>query len=505
MENVTIDIDQAVEELFRRGQLAWMLKPEQKDIYERIYACTAQKFVINCSRRLGKSYLLCVLADERARKKANCSIKYAAPTQKQVREIVKPLFSKIFLKCPKHLQPKWNNIDSCYIYPNGSKISIAGCDLGKADRLRGTECDLALIDEAGMIEEQLDYIVKDIILPQTLTVKKEDNLDGKIILASTPPKSPAHAFVTYIAEAEASKDKNYVKKTIYDNSSITMETILEYAKESGCVVEEGKIVKYSTTFRREYLAQVITEESSAICPEFSDETEESIVRVVDRPPYYDCYLGMDVGLVDYTAVLFGYWDFANARLIIEDEWVANYKDGINTSIIAEAIKNKEKELWGSKSPYLRIMDNNLIVCQDLRDLHSLPFFPSDKDDKEAAVNKMRLMMHAGRIVIHPRCTTLRAHLKYGIWDKSRRKFERSGEFGHFDAVDALVYLCRNIDEQKNPYPTGYQGLILNQHHIPPAKREETKSEKVWNDLFVPAKKKDTSTEEALSMVFKRRF
>ena len=52
----------------------------------------------------------------------------------------------------------------------------------------------------------------------------------------------------------------------------------------------------------------------AVIPEFSDELH---VGEVDRPEFVDCYEGMDLGLVDLTHVLFGFWDFANARLVIE--------------------------------------------------------------------------------------------------------------------------------------------------------------------------------------------
>jgi len=63
-----------------------------------------------------------------------------------------------------------------------------------------------------------------------------------------------------------------------------------------------------------------------------------------------------------------------------------------------------------------------------------------------------LMIHAGEIILSPKCKILATHLKYGIWKKNRKDFERSGEFGHFDAIDALVYLGRTVNTHRNPYP-----------------------------------------------------
>jgi hypothetical protein len=58
-----------------------------------------------------------------------------------------------------------------------------------------------------------------------------------------------------------------------------------------------------------------------------------------------------------------------------------------------------------------------------------------------------------------------AHLKYGIWNKSRTQFERSAEHGHFDCVAALIYMVRNISEGKNPIPPGF-GQNLHEQFIP---------------------------------------
>ena len=491
--------------LIERGVMHWKLKPEQYKMYEKIMNTDNALFVINCSRRLGKSFLLCLLCDEYARQNSQSNIKYAAPSKKQVREIIRPIFNKLTRDCPMHLKPKWHTVDSAFVYPNGSRISLVGCDLNNIDSLRGEEMHFGVIDEAGMINEDLRYIIRDVLRPQTLTIKKDIELreklpisnksyrkahplDGMIVMASTPPKSPAHRFVEYITECESSSDNNYVHMTIYENSQIDNKTIIEYARESGCVVKGNEITRKTTTFRREYLAEVVTEETFAICPEFNQDTEEKIVKISPRPPYYDAYVGLDSALIDLTACLFGYWDFVRGKLIIENEVVMNYKDGMNTEMLAREIKSTELFCWSGKKPYMRVMDPDPILSQDLSTIHGLHFTATQKDDKEAAVNAMRLMVHGEKIEIHPRCKTLIAHLKYGIWNKTKRKFDRSGEFGHFDAVDALVYIVRNLVRGRNPYPKNLPSYV--DHHInPDIIKKLDKTEEVFkNMLNSPLKK-----------------
>lgn len=428
----------ATEILWRRGDVAELkLHSAQLEMLEAFNKTPARKFVINCARRLGKSYFLCVMADQYARKKKGSQIKYAAPTAKAVRKIVKPIFKKLWEDCPKELKPKWNGVDQCYVYPNGSEVHIAGTDQGNAENLRGTDANLAIVDEAGFCDE-LDYLIQDILLPQTLTC------NGRILIASTPPKTPGHEYVKIYLEAVARGA--FIEKTIYANPNLTKETIEEYMDESG-----GET---STTWQREYLAKFVTDEETQIVPEFTEAKSLELVQVIERPDYYDPYVSMDVGFEDLTFVIFGYWDFAKSRLVIEDELVLQGGTEVRTDIVASLVKNLEVDQWGDKTPYLRVADNNNpILINDLNQLYGVNFMVTEKDEKEAQVNALRLLVSQNRLLIHPRCVGLIAHLRYGVWDKNRKKFARTKAYGHFDGVDSLVYLVRNLRKDKNPFPS----------------------------------------------------
>lgn len=443
-EKKTVTPEQARALLWHQGIVHWLLKPVQKDLYDSYLNCKEKIVVWNCARRLGKSYALCVIAIEVCLKNSNSLVKYCCAKQKDAKGIIRPLIREIIESCPPELKPEFKTQEGAWVFPNGSRIELVGLDGGRAESVRGGSAHLGIIDEAGLVSD-LPYIITSIILPTTATTK------GKIILASTPPKSPNHPFITrYLNKARI--EGNLITKTIYDNPNIDEDEF------NICVRESGGID--SVDFRREYQCEIIKDENYAIVPEFNAELKIKLVKEWPRAIFYDSYVGMDIGMKDLTVVLFGWYDFIKAKLIIEDEYVVNGQK-FNTSILAEGIKKKEAENFTDKVtgeqriPYLRVSDNNLIVIKDLWDLHGLRFIPTRKDDAEAALNKVRIMLQNEDIIIHPRCITLITHLESGIYNKSKTSFERSADNGHFDAIDSLKYLVRNIQVNRNPYPKGY--------------------------------------------------
>ena len=161
---------------------------------------------------------------------------------------------------------------------------------------------------------------------------------------------------------------------------------------------------------------------------------------------------MDIGIQDLTVVLFAYYDFIKARLVVEDEICMNGPQ-MTTDKLALAIKAKEKELWGDLPVQCRISDNNnLLLLQDLGSLHDINFAPTSKDSLEAMVNNVRIEINKSRVWVNPKCKQLLGSLRFGVWKNNRKEFDRSTTFGHFDAFAALMYLLRVVDYQTNPIP-----------------------------------------------------
>lgn len=437
-------------ELWHRAQLRWILHGVQKEMYDNFQS--AEENSISTwltSRQLGKSFLLSVLAIEKALSAKHQIVKLVTDTKQHVKSIFEPLFRQILETCPPELQPKYNVSQFIFSFPNGSEVQLAGSDSKNYERLRGQRCSLVLVDEAGFCSD-LDDMIYSVLLPTTT------HTGGKIVLASTPPEDPAHPFNNFIEQAAI--NGNLIKKTIFDNPLLSKEQIDNIIQKMGGVNSER--------FRREYLAEIIKSEVSSVLPEFTEEIKKDIVKEWPLPPFYDCYTVMDVGGKDWTVVVFGYYDFRAAKIIIQDEIVFDFrKKGNDIEKLAGLIQAKEEELWTNiltnelKIPYGRFSDINYIVLDEIRKYtnNKINFQITKKDNFMASVNNLRTLIGAKKLIVHPKCVTTVRHLQNVRWSGSTSKdeFARSPDGSHYDGAAAVLYMVRNVQTNKNPYPASY--------------------------------------------------
>jgi hypothetical protein len=389
-----------------------------------------------------------------------------------VRNILVPIMTVLLRDCPEDLRPTWKKMEGLWLYPNGSQLYMAGCNNDGADNLRGMASDLFIFDEAGYIDH-LNYIVADIALPQTLTT------GGHIVLSSSPPKHPTHEFNELAAECEASG--NYIHRTIWQ-STLGYDTSIPEQKRARLAlireyIDESK-GEDSITWRREYLAEDVLDEKNSIIPEWINNQ----IYIVDHdhlwtmPDHYDSYTVMDLGFnPDFTFVVFAVYDFLNAKPVVIDE-ICQQK--MVTDDLAEQIIIKENKWFNlhqdffsdgqliSKherekivkvnrrrpQPYGRWTDLDTRVQYDLSVVHGLDFANINRAPKEVGVNTLRVAVCDHDFIILPRCKQLRNHLKLGLWDNLHRDYLRLPGLGHFDGIDALIYLLQNLDRAHNPYP-----------------------------------------------------
>lgn len=455
------------EVLWRRGNLTHILHAGQIRVNNAFENATGQLRVLNIARQFGKSYWLVCKALEVARKKPKARIRFGAAFLTDVREFILPAFERILQDCPEDIKPKWRSFDSKWIFPNGAQIKIVGLDRNP-NGMRGNSLDLIIIDEAGFVMNLL-YLYRSVIIPAT-THRPE----CLVILGSTPPATPAHPFVDFCQKAEMSGA--YVKLTIFDNPMLGQEDFDRLAEEVGGYG--------STTWRREYLCEFVTDSDSAIVPEWDDKWIGEDVTD-DLTPYWHRYEGMDLGVKDQTACLFGYYNFRQAYLYIEDELIISGPT-MTTDTLVMQIKAKEKELWKGKEVHRRIADNNnILLLQDMALMHDLSFAATSKETLHTMVNEVRMWVASGRVRVNPRCKQTIGCLRYGIWDNKRVQFSRNATYGHFDALAALVYLIRNIDGHTNPVPA-YYGLTQD-HFITADTSPPSQSVAALMTLFKPRK------------------
>lgn len=438
------------------GELSYKLTPSQAAAHAKVAKWRNSKkrkgrtFVRDCSRRWGKSADMLVDAFEQAIKNKNQRYVYAAPEYKMVRQIVLPLAAMITDDCPPGLHgpkggPLWiKSADTFEFTSTGSRIELYGLDTNP-NCARGQALDGFWGDEVAFFDN-LEYLLQSVVKPTMM-----GRPHARIILASTPPISPSHYWSSHLVPT-AKDEGAYDRRTLEEADQYSSEEIEEFIREAGG--------RRSTTCRREYFCEHVTDETMAVVPEFRD-VESEIVKAVEPPKWRDCYESMDPGWKDNTAVLFGYWDFENNRLVIEDEISA---PRLNSDDVAAAIKVKEHSLWSKclrstpggvmkPQPFLRVSDHNFELINTLATIHGLVFVPTAKDDLDQNLNRLRVAISRKQVIIHPRCKRLIDDLRNAVWKNQAKKvFAHSSDLGHYDTVAALIYLWRNIHQRRNPMP-----------------------------------------------------
>jgi hypothetical protein len=233
---------------------------------------------------------------------------------------------------------------------------------------------------------------------------------------------------------------NNGKKRVFD--------LLEVA--GGHVYNTNNVVSHNCEFRSDEIGAVIPEWNKYKSSLVADETE------IPRPPFYYPIVTIDLGLTDFTGVLFGYWHFQKGMLIIEDELLLK---GVNSEKLVSRCREKELVLWGEepiKHP-VRVADGQNYTIHDITTVHGYAVgTQQDKSNLESQVNTLRLDVQGCRISINPRCVLLLGQLEDVTWDKSRTTFNRDAKNGHFDLIAALLYAAKYVNRHSNPYPPNYQ-------------------------------------------------
>lgn len=456
------EIREARDELWYQGILHWKLDSCQKQLYDFYHTNLSKEIVVNASRRLGKSYFLLTVALELCIQKPGAIIKYIQPTRDMIKTNLNPDFELMLQDCPLEMRPVWHAQGNVWEFPNGSRINVAGTDGKNYNKLRGGNADLCIVDEAGFCSD-LEHIITSILMPLTTLT------GGRILLSSTTPTEPEHKFNEKMEQAEV--EGRLIRKTIMDavkdqandiKPRITKEIVADILK----AYREGV---NSDSFRTEFMCERIYNSIDSVLPEFTDEVQADTIMEWPKPLFMDRYVSMDIGFIDLTFVIFSYWDFDNQVLVIEDE-IVQHGHGNTTHTLANEIKLKEKELWMNRMtreqevPLKRVSDNNLQVINDMVYEEKLFFMPTEKHNKLEYLSTLKNMISNRQVIIHPRCKNLISHMKSATWDKQKKDFKRSPDNGHYDGVAALLYLSRNIDKNRNPYPSGHRYSKLGPRH-----------------------------------------
>lgn len=443
------------------GQLEWLRRFRDSDGH----------WVWMVSRQRGKSHAALCLAVETCLTTSGAVVRYAAKTAKSARAIVEPILSRLLLHAPEDMRPR---IDAQAGHVEWTldgtvrRLVWAGTDSEQFERLRGPYAHLLLFDEAAFYPDLPS--VESALLPQLTTT------GGKALYLSTPPETPAHPFAERWRAALG--HGRYVHDTIHGNPRLgeagVGRIIRQEAERLGMTPEE---LVASTYWRREYLAEIVTEESRAAVPAWTLERAKRLVREVPRPEHFDGYSALDWGYLDGFGLVLAWWWYEQQALVVED---AVRLRGRNSAECAEEVRKREAALWGvdrfegttrgrprlemvpeylrgavlesaPRQPLMRVGDNQPQTLADMRQLYGLAVWPTRKDNKHAAVDELNVMVQREKLYIHPRATQLIEELYGVLWNRQRTEWERT-EKGHGELIDCLVYLLRNVLRDRDPRP-----------------------------------------------------
>lgn len=465
----------AVEQAWKSGNLYYLLRTSQRKIADRQreVAAISRKFVFCCGRGWGKSFKLFLSCVETALQHPGSDSVFVAPVQRKVAEYLEPIATAVFKDCPEREKPRFLTADLVYKFPNGSRIMVCGSNQKSFDNIRGGTFKKAAVDE-GAYHDYLIELIEKVLMPAL------NKGNGDLELGSTPPDVEHPFDQRYCTEAELGG--YYFHATIYE-AGYPEEQIAEFKREAGWVEREKrwKSPAHELTWRVEYMAERgLRNPDKTIIPGWDDK----YVRDIKHDQYYPFFhkaVSLDVGTKhDLTVALFGYYHYLNAQLVIEDEFQLAGPE-FTTLKLSSAIKVKERNLWQSQQPAIRVSDISDIQA-DLNITHQLPFVSVHKTELHAMVNRLNLLVDAGRLIVHPRCKLLIQTLKNGIWDKNRQEFGRSEiGLGHMDALASLIYLNLAFDSwfQMNPIPINQPTFTNIDMHGAFGKVNES----VWNKVF----------------------
>lgn len=414
---------------------------------------------LEVSRQRGKTFTILAWATQRLGL-SSLSAVFLAQTGANAEAIVRQFLKDVGDELP----PEWDVrfVDGVVRFANGSELAVFGTDNQQYRRSRGRKAHLVLLSEAAFYPDLAD--VEQVYQPQLQTT------GGVGVYESSPALNPGHDFSRRCDAASAVG--RYVRDTFWSNPRIDHEAVIRGEMERLGLTREALLA--STAFRREYLAERVTEETRAALPAWTDEAQVALVGEWVRPQHFDAYGAHDPGITgDPHASLFAYHDPSANCLVIEDE-IELRSATHHVGLWADAIKAKETALWGvsrwdgtllgasledfgrwpeylrrwagdeaPRQPYLRVGDAAGGRCLDLSQQHGLGVLPSDKHDKAMWVDTVNQLIRERRIRIHRRCVRLLEQMRSTLWNRTRSQWERTDK-DHGDLVDDLTYLVRNV-------------------------------------------------------------
>lgn len=458
LAGLKVDPDELFHSLWSQGEVDYVFEPhkEQAEMFDFLDSAQPKSInYIEATRGFAKTSGVSFWMFKKLYQK-KIRILYGSSIKDQVEELADLFLEPLFEMAPPGLRPHKIKSKFKYEFPNGSYLRLIGLDKDKLRSRRGPQYDIAYLDEIAMIDNPYDMVFSS-LYPMV------ERRNGIIICTTTPPLTFGHT--SSKIKLHCQLRNRYFRRDVYHCSLYTPERIAKIKDDLGAD---------SISWRREYELSDETDKSRQVIPEFDE--ARHVRKEYKRPDFYRWYVFMDIGYVDFTHILFCFYDFDEAKLVVEDEICVR---GALSPDIAQMIKEKEIKLNHISKPAQRMSDNDPQQIAELGS-YGVHFSPKIEFDRDASINRLRTMFSRDKIVVLANNVKLISMLKYGIKTKSGKDYERiDDELGHLDGIDALRIGIKMVNYDDNPYPP-YYGIDLSRRIIT-EEMKEFKHNK-WDEL-----------------------
>lgn len=465
----------------RTKTLRHLLAPHQRDFYD-LYKNNIESGLY-CSRKTGKTFTTILIAFEKCISSTGMIVRYAMTTLKTAKDVLLPILEEIKKLLPNDMYPRITYSDMTVHFKNGSVIKICGSNKEAAETARGPRANLVICDEVPAWDTYAEYMITGILIPQGTTVD-----DFKIIYAGTPPDSMYGYFIQTIYP-KLKLTNLLISIDIDQNPLLTPKMIARIES----MYPKGR---EDTNFKREHKLQLIPNNTHRVTPEFNEEQhvfEEPPEKSIDYgpckiPQVYQYFMSVDTATIDNTAILIGYLDHHNQKLIIEKEFV---KNNVNITEIANNIHELKESCiehtFHADKGIKIIIDAFSLEHKEFREVHGIQHNHPIKGIVEDNIAHLRSAFENEKILISSKCERLIWELNNCVWKETiteTKQIDRTATQKHGDAIMALTYMLRAVNWRFRPDKPEHN-LKIGQFNPKINTLEESRkrtSPRIWGDL-----------------------
>lgn len=332
----------------------------------------------------------------------------------------------------------FNRSENTLHYQNGTTVIFRSMD--EPNKYKSLNLGAFYIDELSEVAEEVWLMLESRL--------RRNNVPRRTGFATTNPEGGSWVYSKFVQNNDEKKNYAYFQAPTTENVYLPEDYV------------QGLLDSYSEEWVRRYIYADWTAFEGQIYPEFTP-SYPYVIPHVEPPKTHPIYVGIDSGLHNPTAAVWGSVNPRNGDVYIFQEY---YKKGQLVEEHANQIKFLSKDL----PIYTYFIDpetqkRNVVTGKSVRGAyleHGLPVVLAN-NDVMAGIQRVSAQMKkhpdgTPKLVISERCEHLIEELTQYHWEKNKSPDKNEPEKPHpykDHAPDALRYMLMGIPKMHNDMPT----------------------------------------------------